>query len=147
MSTSGYRGEGELHHEIGHGEYLDSQSMETAKVRALAMGLTCKRLAIKKLTLSGFVVDAGPFVHWFDPEKLRSIHFKGQCVDAGFWLPRSMAKVSIRVPRPIDLEAVPVGILKLNLLKDRKAVEPERRRVTKASQSTRQGSVVAGKAV
>lgn len=92
--------------------------MEAAKIRALAMGSTCKRLSIKKLTLSGFIVDAGPFIHWFDPRKLRSIHFKGQCVDAGFWLPRSMAKVLIRVPRTIELEAVPVGILKLNVQKD-----------------------------
>lgn len=107
-----------MHPKIGYGEYLDKQSIEKAKIRALAMGPTCKQLTIKKLTLSGFVVDADPFIHWFDPVKLRSIHFKGQCVDAGFWLPASMEKVSVRVPRPIDLEAVPVGIVKFDPRKD-----------------------------
>lgn len=107
-----------MHPKIGYGEYLDKHSIEAAKVRALAMGATSKQLTIKKLTLSGFVVDADPFIHWFDPQKLRSIHFKGECVDAGLWLPASMAKVSIRVPRSIDLEAVPVGILKFDPRKD-----------------------------
>ncbi|KAJ6121300.1 hypothetical protein N7512_003765, partial [Penicillium capsulatum] len=129
----GYRGEGELHHNIGYGEYLDKQSMETAKIRALAMGPTRQRLSIKKLTLSGFVVDADPFVQWFDPEKFRSIHLKGQCIDAGLWLPQSMTKVSVRVPRPIDLDAVPVGILKLDLHRDIKVVTLKRGRVMKTS--------------
>lgn len=80
----------------------------------MAMGRTSKRLTIKALTLTGFVVDGDPFLHWFDPDKLRSIHFKGYCVDAGFWLPRGMQKVAVRYSKQIDLEAVPVGITELD---------------------------------
>lgn len=120
---SGHLGDGELHPNIGYGEYLDKHCIEKAKIRALAMGRTCKRLSIKSLTLSGFVVDADPFLHWFDPLKLRSVHFKGQCVDAGFWLPQAMDTVAVRCPRKIDLDVVPVGVLKLDLKKDSEVVE------------------------
>lgn len=53
-----------------------------------------QRLPIERLTLTGFVVDAGPFV-WFDPKLLKSIHFKSNCLDAGFSLPTSMSHVAI----------------------------------------------------
>jgi len=89
------------------------------------MGRTGQRLTIRSLTLSGFVVDADPFLHWFDPQRLRSIHFKGECIDAGFWLPRAMQKVTVRCPQKIDLDVVPVGILTLNLPKDLKVIELE----------------------
>ncbi|KAJ5580297.1 uncharacterized protein N7459_006282 [Penicillium hispanicum] len=120
---NGRRGDGELHPDIGYGEYLDKYSMEMAKIRALAMGNTSRRLSIKKLTLSGFVVDADPFLQWFDPDKLRSIQFKGQCIDAGFWLPSSMKHVLVLFPRRLDLETVPVGIVNINMQKDVKVVE------------------------
>ncbi|KAJ5096414.1 hypothetical protein NUU61_005770 [Penicillium alfredii] len=122
MGDHGYRGNGILHPDIGCGEYLDKHSIEKAKIRALAMGRTPKRLGIKTLVLTGFVVDADPFLHWFDPHKLRSIHFKGHCIDAGFWLAHSMRQVTVRHPKAIDLEAVPTGILSLNLWKDLKVV-------------------------
>lgn len=82
------------------------------------MGRTSRRLSIQRLTLSGFVVDADPIIQWFDPEKLRCIHFKGQCIDAGLWLPLSMKNVSLEVPQKIDLQAVPVGIVSVDLKKD-----------------------------
>jgi hypothetical protein len=89
------------------------------------MDRTSHRLTIRTLTLSGFVVDADPFLQWFDPQRLRSIHFRGECIDAGFWLPPAMQKVTVRCPRKIDLEPVPVGILSLNLPKDLSVVELE----------------------
>lgn len=112
-----------MHQNIGYGEYLDKHSIEKAKVRALAMGYTCTLLTIKNLILSGFVVDADPLLQWFNPRKLRSIHFKGQCVDAGFWLPGTMQKVTVRGPKTIDMGTVPVGVLKLDLRKDLKVVD------------------------
>ncbi|KAJ6071097.1 hypothetical protein N7499_009111 [Penicillium canescens] len=114
----GHYGTGELNPDIGYGEYLDKHAVEKAKICAMAMGPTSKRLGIKTISLSGFVVDADPFLHWFDPEKLRTIHFKAHCVDAGLWLPRNMRNVTIRLSKPFDLEAVPIGIVTLNLLKD-----------------------------
>ncbi|KAJ5929845.1 hypothetical protein N7454_006795 [Penicillium verhagenii] len=118
----GDRGDGELSHKIGYGEYLDKRCIEMAKVRALQMGQTSHRLSIRKLTLSGFIVDADPIIQWLDPEKLRSIHFKGKCIDAGLWLPLSMKKISIRFPHDIDLQAVPAGIVRVDLNKDLKAL-------------------------
>ncbi|KAJ5128255.1 hypothetical protein N7448_001972 [Penicillium atrosanguineum] len=119
----GHLGDGELHPRIGYGEYLDKHSIEKAKLLALTMDRTSHRLTIKTLTLSGFVVDADPFLQWFDPQRLRSIHFKGECIDAGFWLPLAMQKVTVRCSRNIDLEPVPVGILALNLPRDLRVVE------------------------
>ncbi|KAJ5273780.1 hypothetical protein N7478_008905 [Penicillium angulare] len=114
----GNRGNGELACIIGDGEYLDKECIEKAKVRAMAIGRTSRRLPIRKITLSGFVVDADPFIQWFDSSKLRCINFKGQCIDSGFWLPLSMKKVSVRFPRKIDSQPVPVGILKIDINKD-----------------------------
>ncbi|KAJ5806751.1 hypothetical protein N7474_010343 [Penicillium riverlandense] len=117
------QGNGTLHPDIGHGEYLDKQCIETAKVRALAMDHTAKCLQIKTLTLTGFVVDADPFLHWFDPKRLRKICFKGNCVDSGFWLSRGMRKVVVRSTKTIDLDPIPVGIVPLELKKDLKVVD------------------------
>lgn len=61
-------------------------------------GRTLNRLSIKKLTLSGFVVDADPFIQWFDPSRLRTIHFKENCVDAGFYLTRALKTVAVLFP-------------------------------------------------
>lgn len=74
----------------GGGEYLDREAMQKAKVRAMAMGYYPETLPVVDLTLSGFVVDSGPFVSWFG-DALRSVHLKKNCVDAGFWLPTRMA--------------------------------------------------------
>jgi hypothetical protein len=128
MVSSGHCGTGELNPDIGYGEYLDKHAIEKAKICAMAMGPTSKRLGIKAISLSGFVVDAGPFLHWFDPEKLRTIHFKAHCVDAGLWLPRNMRNVTIRLSKPFDLEAVPIGIVTLNLLKDLNMITLEKGR-------------------
>ncbi|KAJ5757238.1 uncharacterized protein N7511_007420 [Penicillium nucicola] len=124
----GHYGTGELNPDIGYGEYLDKHAIEKAKIRAMAMGLSVKRLQIKTISFSGFVVDAGPFLHWFDPNNLRTIHFKAHCVDAGLWLPRNMRNVTIRLSKPFDLEAVPMGMVKLNLLKDLKMITLQRGR-------------------
>lgn len=118
MWFSGKHGSGELHRDIGYGEYLDKKCIEVGKVLAMQMGRTSRRLSVQKLTLSGFVIDADPIIQWFDPEKLRCIHFKGQCIDAGLWLPPSMRNVSLEVPQESDLQAVPVGIVNVDLKKD-----------------------------
>lgn len=82
-----------------------------------------RRITIRKLTLTGFVVDADSFVQWFDPETLRGIHFKDHCVDAGFWLPLALKGVVVRSPRAIDIRGVPLGIVKVDMMKDLKVVE------------------------
>ncbi|KAJ5631869.1 uncharacterized protein N7484_011969 [Penicillium longicatenatum] len=114
----GNHGSGELHRDIGYGEYLDKNCIEVAKVLAMQMGRTSRRLSIRKLTLSGFVIDADPIIQWFDPKKLRYLHFKGRCIDAGLWLPLSMKGVSVQYPQESDLRAVPVGIVNIDLQKD-----------------------------
>lgn len=119
---SGNLGDGALHPDIGCGEYLDKHSIEKAKILAMATGRTSKRLSIRHLTLSGFVVDADPFLNWFDAEKLESIKFKGQCIDAGLWLPQSMENVTVRFPRKIELEPVAVGMVSVDVQKELKVV-------------------------
>ncbi|GAB1211325.1 hypothetical protein ATERTT37_000438 [Aspergillus terreus] len=100
---SGQYGDGNLSPKIGVGEYLDKLAIEKAKVRAMALGgRTRNRLSIRTLTLTGFVVDADAFLHWFDPARLRCIHFRNDCVDAGFYLSLPMKKVSILFPREIE---------------------------------------------
>ncbi|EAU30824.1 conserved hypothetical protein [Aspergillus terreus NIH2624] len=99
----GQYGDGNLSPKIGVGEYLDKLAIEKAKVRAMALGgRTRNRLSIRTLTLTGFVVDADAFLHWFDPARLRCIHFRNDCVDAGFYLSLPMKKVSILFPREIE---------------------------------------------
>ncbi|CAG7929733.1 unnamed protein product [Penicillium olsonii] len=85
-------GNGRLHYKNGGGEYLDKMVMEKAKVRAMAMGYFRRRLPVKHLVLSGFVVDSGPFTSWFGG-CLRTIHFRKNCVDAGWWLPHHLAGI------------------------------------------------------
>lgn len=120
INSSGNLGDGALHPDIGCGEYLDKHSVEKAKILAMAMGQTSKWLSIKHLTLSGFVVDADPFLNWFDAEKLESIKFKGQCVDAGFWLPHSMENVNVRYPRNIG--PIADGMVSIDVQKELKVV-------------------------
>ncbi|KAI9376467.1 hypothetical protein BJX61DRAFT_366380 [Aspergillus egyptiacus] len=114
-------GEGSLMRQVGCGEYLDKMCLEKAKIRAMAMGSTRHKLSIRTLVLTGVVVDADPFLHWFDPKRLKRIHFKDNCVDSGFYLPHCMKKVSILFPRVID-EPVAIGRL-VDPLKELKVIE------------------------
>ncbi|EAW10977.1 uncharacterized protein ACLA_066130 [Aspergillus clavatus NRRL 1] len=98
----GHLGAGTLHPHLGAGEYLDKTAFEKAKVRAMAVGRTPHRLPLRTLTLTNFVVDADPFIHWFDPARLRCIHFRDYCVDAGFYLPWPMRGVRIVYPREAE---------------------------------------------
>jgi hypothetical protein len=102
---SGDLGDGNLHPNVGTGEYLDKHAIEKAKVLAGVVGRTLNRLSIKKLTLSGFVVDAGPFIQWFD---------------AGFYLPKSMRGVRITFPKE---EAKFMSARRLDLPKNLKVVQ------------------------
>lgn len=86
-------------------------------------GSTNTRIPIKKLTLKGFVVDADPILQWFDPERLRTVYFKGDCINAGLWIPPSMNHVSFRVAKELDIRPVAVGIIKIDLGRDVKAVD------------------------
>ncbi|KAL2864322.1 uncharacterized protein BJX67DRAFT_383796 [Aspergillus lucknowensis] len=121
-------GEGSLLYKVGVGEYLDKMCLEKAKIRAMAMGSTRNRLSIRTLVLTGVVVDADPFLHWFDPKRLKCIHFKDNCVDAGFYLSHCMKKVSILFPRQIEQPVVrgrsvnPLSELKVIQLKGGKKV-------------------------
>lgn len=102
-------GTGNLDRKIGLGAYLDKTSIEKAKVRAMATGRTLNRLSIKTLTLTGFVVDADPILLWFDPRRLRSIHFQDNCVDAGFYLCLPMRRrVIVRFPTEVKERVVSV---------------------------------------
>lgn len=99
--TSG-DGTGALDHNLGQAEYLDKMVIEKAKVRAMSVGRTRQKLSIRTLTLFGFIVDADPFLHWFDTKRLQRIHFKDYCVDAGFWLSKPMKKVEVDFPRQMQ---------------------------------------------
>ncbi|KAL4882391.1 hypothetical protein BJY04DRAFT_217306 [Aspergillus karnatakaensis] len=95
-------GEGSLPQNIGLAAYLDKTCLEKAKIRAMSLGSTRNRLSIRTLILTSVVVDADPFLHWFDPNRLKCIHFKDNCVDAGFWLSHCMRKVSVLFPKSVD---------------------------------------------
>ena len=87
----GHHGEGILHDEFGDGEYLDSRAMELAHEDVFgATNQGLHLLGISKLTIMGFVIDSGPFLRWFDAQKLRTIVLKDNCFDAGFFLPPAM---------------------------------------------------------
>ncbi|PYH91240.1 hypothetical protein BO71DRAFT_460449 [Aspergillus ellipticus CBS 707.79] len=92
-------GTGTLKPRFGQGEYLDKIVIEAAKVRAMAMGATLHWLSIQKLTLSGFVVDADPFLQWFDHNRLQTLYFKNYCVDSGLWFPPQMRDVLVQIPQ------------------------------------------------
>jgi hypothetical protein len=72
----------------------------------MAIGSTRNRLSIRTLILTGVVIDADPFLHWFDPDRLKCINFKDNCVDAGFWLSHCMRKVSVLFPKVIEEDAI-----------------------------------------
>ncbi|KAL4816029.1 hypothetical protein BDW67DRAFT_191192 [Aspergillus spinulosporus] len=121
-------GYGTLLRTVGVAEYLDKMCIEKAKIRAMASGSTRNRLSIRTLILTGVVVDADPFLHWFDPKRLKCINFKDNCVDAGFYLSHCMKKVSILFPKKLR-EPILTGRrvdlcreLKVVRIKDRKKV-------------------------
>ncbi|SLM34749.1 hypothetical protein LPUS_03685 [Lasallia pustulata] len=95
----GYKGRGQLHHTIGYGELLDSVAIGLAQKRAKRRGPVNGKLSIATLNLTSFVVDADPFVKWFDSRKLRGVNFDGFCIDAGFALPLEMLhQVKVSIP-------------------------------------------------
>ena len=106
FSRSGQYGNGTIHRSIGIGEYLDTAAIGVAKTKAAMLGPTRNRLSITKLSLTGFVVDADPFELWFDHRRLRLLHFRNDCVDAGFYLPPEMHHVEIKFPLNIKEEAM-----------------------------------------
>lgn len=116
---SGELGDGNLHRKVGTGEYLDKYAIEKARLLAGVTGRTLNRLSIKKLTLSGFVVDADPFIQWFDPSRLRTIHFKDNCVDAGFYLTRALKTVAVLFPK----EETPIPVCSVDLSSNLKVIE------------------------
>lgn len=114
-------GSGTLKHSIGVGEYLDKTAIEKAKVCAMATGRTLNRLSIKTLTLNGFIVDADPFLLWFDPKRLRCINFQNNCVDSGFYLSVPMKRVNVRFPLDINEKALTVR--RVDVQKELKVVQ------------------------
>jgi hypothetical protein len=100
--------------------------IEKAKIRAMASGSTRNRLSIRTLILTGVVVDADPFLHWFDPKRLKYINFKDNCVDAGFYLSHCMKNVSILFPKKIR-EPILTG-RRVNLCRELKLVRIKRGR-------------------
>ncbi|KAK1144972.1 hypothetical protein N8T08_004687 [Aspergillus melleus] len=116
---------GVLHRKVGRGEYLDKILLEKAKICALAIGRCRQRLSIKTLRLTGFVVDADPFLHWFDPKRLKTIEFKDYCVDAGFYLSVPMAKVSVLCPREVHNDTAVIAGRAVSMYSDLKVIRFE----------------------
>ncbi|EXJ65038.1 hypothetical protein A1O7_01377 [Cladophialophora yegresii CBS 114405] len=127
----GLEGSGELHPDFGSGEYLDRTAMRQAQAAVKdGVGVAVKRhLPIQSLTLSNFVVDAGPFFRWFDPERLREVIFTGTCWDAGFYLPNEMRR-GVRAegpqkPKPLVARVIKPGEAKVVSLSQGKLVKRE----------------------
>ena len=124
----GYHGTGVLHEEFGDGEYLDTQAIKLAQLEVATMILetNMRHLPVKKLTLMNFVVDSGPILRWFDPDKLEEINLKDGCVDAGFYLSGEMPKLKVLSPAPTAAPSIAIlvtpGELKLVGLKKGKVV-------------------------
>ncbi|KAL4950615.1 hypothetical protein BDW69DRAFT_202007 [Aspergillus filifer] len=127
-------GTGTLHKSYGRAAYLDKHCIEKSKIRAMAIGPTRNRLSIRTLILTGIVVDADPFLHWFDPKRLKCINFKDDCVDAGFYLAGCMGRVSVLFPRLIRDEGKKgggIGVVvarKVDLRRELRVVELEKGR-------------------
>lgn len=86
-------GEGVLHESYGVGEYLDVQAIKAAYKKTTTLGVNLRYLPIVNIVLAGFVVDACPFVRYFNPMRLRQIYFKRDCIDAGFVLPPGVSQL------------------------------------------------------
>lgn len=92
---------GRIIKKYGDAEYLDNLVIELAKPNLKPSHpeydtWMSRLLPIVHLTLRGFVVDAVPFCSCFDADKLRSITFT-DCYDAGFYLPKDMRHVVLRI--------------------------------------------------
>lgn len=121
---SGNNGTGILNRRFGIGEYLDKCSIEQAKLHAMTQGPILSHLTVRRLTLTGFVVDADPFLLWFDPARLQRINFRDHCVDAGFYLPASMkGKVTVVYPRLTQENAVVIPGRRVELKNELKIIE------------------------
>ncbi len=124
----GSHGSGVLHEEFGNGEYLDTQAIMIAQLE-IAEEIpesNLRYLPVKKLTLLNFVIDSGPILRWFDPEKLQEINLKYGCVDAGMHLSEAMQHVRVLSPKPRTLvgmaRVVTPGELKIIELKKGKFI-------------------------
>ena len=88
----------------GSGHYIDKLTMERTHMYAGGRAwkppaVVPQQLRIAKLNLAGFVVDADPFMTYFDPEYLREINFGDHCIDAGFALTKAMLE-DVKITRP-----------------------------------------------
>ena len=97
----GHHGTGALHEEFGDGEYLDTQAIKMAQLEVSEEipETNMRYLPIENLTLMNFVIDSGPFLRWFNPDKLEKIDLKDGCIDAGLHLPDEMQHVQVRAPK------------------------------------------------
>lgn len=124
----GHHGTGVLHEEFGDGEYLDTQAIKMAQLEVAAEipEANMRYLPVRKLRLVNFVVDSGPILRWFDPDKLEEINLKDGCVDAGFDLSCEMPKLKVLSPGPTAAPSIArlarPGELKLVDLKKGKVV-------------------------
>lgn len=110
-SSRGEQESGSVCISVGTGEYLDKNTMASARSLVSCQGVNLRYLPVVKLVLAGFVVDAGPFFRWFNPMRLRHIDFKYGCVDAGFALPSHMSTlVTISWPGRQSQESQPVTV-------------------------------------
>lgn len=90
----------------------------------MAQGPTSSHLTIRYLTLTGFVVDADPFLLWFDPAILRRIIFKDNCVDAGFYLPATMrGRVTVVYPRQAQESVIVIPARRVVLKQELKTID------------------------
>jgi hypothetical protein len=112
--SRGEQGGGSVCVSVGTGEYLDKNTMASARSFVSCQGVNLRYLPVVKLVLAGFVVDAGPFFRWFNPMRLRHVDFKYGCVDAGFVLPSHMSSlVTVSWPGKQGQESRPVTISRI----------------------------------
>ncbi|GME28525.1 hypothetical protein GTA08_BOTSDO12955 [Neofusicoccum parvum] len=91
VATDTYRGregDGMLHHQYGHGEYLDRVAISKARNAVMHTVGELQSMPVTTLRLANFVVDDTSFVKFFN--NLGTIVFCDSCVDAGFVLPKHL---------------------------------------------------------
>lgn len=88
IPRSGREGAGMLHHQYGHGEYLDRVAISKGRNAAMHTMGELKFLPVTVLRLANFVVDDTSFSWFFD--SLDRIVFCNGCFDAGFALPKHL---------------------------------------------------------
>jgi hypothetical protein len=112
--SRGEQGSGSVCASVGTGEYLDKNTMASARSLVSCQDVNLRYLPVVKLVIAGFVVDAGPFFRWFNPMRLRHIDFKYGCIDAGFALPSHMSSlVTVSWPGKQRRECQPVTISRI----------------------------------